>query len=237
MNNLNEDKYKLICNIQEEIIESNKSLDKINKSINEINNYKKEMNKLTPRNDYLKQYYEYQPLKDKWQMTVDFIMIVGKYFKSSNDFINVMKVCKKYEELVLMYKFNPISNISLFENIQTQHFYKRKDVKNKKDGLFQYIYWYYDYEELKKNKKDNEIFKPIIPYKFITIFQVKKELKLEEIKSYLEDKDEVIEVKYYEGWHMKKAILKTNKEQKIEKIIRDKMIFGPNVSFDLNKQT
>ena len=60
--------------------------------------------------------------KDKWQMTVDFIMIVGKYFKSNNDFINVMKVCKRYEELVLMYKFNPTADISLFENIQTQHF-------------------------------------------------------------------------------------------------------------------
>ena len=90
-------------------------------------------------------------------MTVDFIMIVGKYFKSPNDFINIMKICKRYEELVLMYKFNPISDISLFENIQTQHFYNKEDVKNKKDGLFQYIYWFND-EELIKNKKDNEIF-------------------------------------------------------------------------------
>ena len=64
------------------------------------------------------------------QLTIDFIMIVGKYFEGSNDFINVMKVCKKYEELVSMYKFNPISDISLFENIQTQHFYKKEDKKN-----------------------------------------------------------------------------------------------------------
>ena len=69
--------------------------------------------------------------KYKWQLTVDFIMIVGKYFKSNKDFINVMKVCKKYKELVLMYKFNPISDISLFENIQTLHFYKGEQVKNK----------------------------------------------------------------------------------------------------------
>ena len=87
-------------------------------------------------------------------MTVDFIMIIGKYFKRSNDFINVMKVCKRYKELVLMYKFNPISDISLFENIQTQHFYNKEDVENKKDGLYQYIYWcLIDYEEFKKIKK------------------------------------------------------------------------------------
>ena len=73
--------------------------------------------------------------KHKYELTVDFIMIVGKYFRSSNDFINVMKVCKKYKELVLMYKFNPISDISLFENIQTQHFYHKEYVKNKKKWI------------------------------------------------------------------------------------------------------
>ena len=50
--------------------------------------------------------------KQKWQLTVDFIMIVGKYFESNKDYINIMKICKRYEELVLMYKFNPISDIS-----------------------------------------------------------------------------------------------------------------------------
>ena len=99
-------------------------------------------------------------------MTVDFIMIVGKYLESSKDFINVMKVCKKYKELVSMYKFNPISDISLFENIQTQHFYEKKVVEMKKKGLYQCIYWYKD-AELMKNKKDNEIFKPINAYKYI----------------------------------------------------------------------
>ena len=87
------------------------------------------------------------------------MIIIGKYFESNKDFNNAMKVNKKYEQLVLMYKFNPISDISLFENIQTQHFYNKQDVNNKKDGLYQYIYWFND-EELKKNKKDNEIFKP-----------------------------------------------------------------------------
>ena len=59
-----------------------------------------------------------------------------------------------------MYKFNPISDISLFENIENQHFYKRENVENKKTGLYQYIYLFHD-AKIIKNKKDNEIFKKI----------------------------------------------------------------------------
>ena len=59
-----------------------------------------------------------------------------------------------------MYKFNIIYDISLFKNIQTQHFYNKDDIKNKKNGLYQYIYWFND-DELIKNKKDNEIFKNV----------------------------------------------------------------------------
>ena len=100
--------------------------------------------------------------KSKWQLTVDFIMILGKYLETPRDFINVMKVCKRYEELVSMYKFNPISDISLFENIQTQHFYDENDIRNKKNNLFQYIYWYIvNYDDI-INKNKNEIFKRII---------------------------------------------------------------------------
>ena len=57
------------------------------------------------------------------------MMIVGKYFKSNKDYINVMKVNKKYEQLVLMYKFNPISDTSLFKNVQTQHFTIKEELK------------------------------------------------------------------------------------------------------------
>lgn len=100
-------------------------------------------------------------MENNYKLSIDFIMIIGKYFKSNSDFINIMKVCKKYKELVLMYKFNPISNIKLFENIETQHFYNKEDIVNKKNGLYRYIYWYLVDYELIKNKKGNEIFKNI----------------------------------------------------------------------------
>ena len=104
---------------------------------------------------------EKNALNKKWQLTVDFIMIVGKYLKWNKDYINLMKVTPRYNELVSMYKFNPISDITLFENIQTQHFYNKCDLKKRKKGLFRYIHWYKsDYEKI-KTMKPNEIFKRI----------------------------------------------------------------------------
>ena len=71
-----------------------------------------------------------------------------------------MKVYEKYEQSVLMYIFNLISDISLFESIQTQYFYNQ-DVKNKIEGLYQYIYWNLIVYGESKNEKDNEIFKNV----------------------------------------------------------------------------
>ena len=34
--------------------------------------------------------------KNKWEITIDVMMIIGKYFKSSKDYVNIMKVCKRY---------------------------------------------------------------------------------------------------------------------------------------------
>ena len=34
--------------------------------------------------------------KTKWEMTIDVIMIVGKYLESNRDFVNLMKLTKKY---------------------------------------------------------------------------------------------------------------------------------------------
>lgn len=102
----------------------------------------------------------------KSELTIDFIMIIGKYYENNKDFINVMKLTKKYQELVSMYKFNPISDIRLFENIQTQHFYNEDDIENKKDGLYQYIYWYsIHYKQIINdinNKIYNNIYKKVL---------------------------------------------------------------------------
>ena len=88
------------------------------------------------------------------------MMIIGKYFQSNNDYINVMKISKRYHDLAQMYHFNPISDCSLFENMETQHLYQSTDKWRK--GMIQYVYWYdVDYEEY-KNKAEVTVFKRIV---------------------------------------------------------------------------
>ena len=120
--------------------------------------------------------------KSKWEITIDAMMIIGKYFETNDDYINVMKVCKKYHDLVRMYHFNPISECELFENMQTQHFYHKpkndnpsfmsrlfgwflysNDYDSKKPGMHQYVYWYHPDKEL----EENEVIKPINAYKYV----------------------------------------------------------------------
>ena len=38
--------------------------------------------------------------KSKWEITMDVMMIIGKYFKKNNDYVNMMKVAKRYRDLV-----------------------------------------------------------------------------------------------------------------------------------------
>ena len=149
--------------------------------------------------------------KKEFHLTVDFIMIIGKYLESNADFINVMKVCKKYKELVSMYKFNPISDISLFKNIQTQHFYNKQDIDNKKNGLFQYIYWYLVDDKLIKNKKDNEIFKPFNAYKYII--------------------NNIPILEEWSGLKYKEILYDSNKDDKSSEIFRNKIINHQHLYF------
>ena len=76
------------------------------------------------------------------------MMIIGKYFKTNSDYVNVMRVCKKYHDLVRMYHFNPISECKLFENMETQYLYGCKDKKIPR--MHQYVYWYHTNKKLKK---------------------------------------------------------------------------------------
>ena len=120
--------------------------------------------------------------KSKWEITIDAMMIIGKYFETNDDYINVMKVCKKYHDLVRMYHFNPISECELFENMETQHFYHKpkndnpsfmsrlfgwflysNDYDSKKPGMHQYVYWYHPDKEL----EENEVIKDILFNKYI----------------------------------------------------------------------
>ena len=96
-------------------------------------------------------------IKEKWEMTIDVMMIIGKYFESSQDYVNVMKVKKRYEELTKMYHFNPISEWELFENMETQYLYDRSVIN--KENMIQYVYWY----KVNRKLEENEVMKTIVP--------------------------------------------------------------------------
>ena len=98
--------------------------------IDKINNHNFSMEQI--------QSIDYSLIKSKWEITIDVMMIIGKYFKTNNDYINVMKVNKKYHDLAKMYHFNPIRDYELFKKMETQHLYKPKDIK--KEGMYQYVY-------------------------------------------------------------------------------------------------
>ena len=60
--------------------------------------------------------------------------------KSNNYYINIMKLNKKYNDLVEMYYFNIINDCELFINIEIQLLYDCKD--KKKEGTNKYVYLY-----------------------------------------------------------------------------------------------
>ena len=60
--------------------------------------------------------------------------------KSNNYYINIMKLNKKYNDLIEIYHFNLINDCELFINIEIQLLYDCK-VKNK-EGTNQYVYLY-----------------------------------------------------------------------------------------------
>lgn len=66
------------------------------------------------------------------------LMIVGKYFDNIFDFMNLTKVCKKYEFIMDMYHFNPVPDLNtLFSNTRTKHLYNHTFViKNIKNYVF-----------------------------------------------------------------------------------------------------
>ncbi|ELP92959.1 hypothetical protein EIN_263430 [Entamoeba invadens IP1] len=59
------------------------------------------------------------------------MMIVSKYFNYISDYINMVFVCKKLEEIPEMFHFNPISvsfiTQKYFPNVETLHLYTEKD--------------------------------------------------------------------------------------------------------------
>ena len=67
------------------------------------------------------------------------MFVVARYFKTRQDYINLMAVCKKYGNLVEMFRYNPIDDYTLFPMVQTQHFYSRDYLRYKRDSMAGYV--------------------------------------------------------------------------------------------------
>ncbi|KAL7715541.1 Leucine rich repeat containing protein BspA family protein [Entamoeba marina] len=77
-------------------------------------------------------------------------LICAKYFKTKQDFINLICVNSKFKETTDKFRYNPISikSLKLFPKIQTQHLYERGDEMIKRKQIIKYEIWYdMDYKE------------------------------------------------------------------------------------------
>ena len=64
-------------------------------------------------------------------VTQNELLIISKYFNNMNNYFNVIKTCKEYNEILNLLNFNPIpltnKNYKYFNNIQTLHLYNKND--------------------------------------------------------------------------------------------------------------
>ncbi|ELP94510.1 hypothetical protein EIN_209190 [Entamoeba invadens IP1] len=92
------------------------------------------------------------------------LMIVSKYFKTMNDFINMVHVCKKYGEIPSMFHYNPIplkNKKKFFPNIETLYLYNKSDKKI--PGYFKYFYDYkVSYQQFLSFQTEDTVFNKVI---------------------------------------------------------------------------
>ena len=108
-------------------------------------------------------------IEEKNKLNMKTMVVIGKFFRSTYDFINIMKVNKKYQSFVDMYSYNPIRDCSLFKNMYIQHIYCKSDYRNKRVGMKQYIYWYtFSFSKFMERKHNEKFESVIINYKQIS---------------------------------------------------------------------
>ncbi|BFU22340.1 leucine rich repeat protein bspa family [Entamoeba histolytica] len=100
------------------------------------------------------------------QLGYNEIMIVSKYFKDINDFINLEMGVKRFRGNMERFHFNPIPlnqySRKLFPNIETFHIYNKEDEIFKEGKIFKYVIWYkVSYSRYLKEKEEMNEYKNI----------------------------------------------------------------------------
>ncbi|EAL42643.2 leucine rich repeat protein, BspA family [Entamoeba histolytica HM-1:IMSS] len=100
------------------------------------------------------------------QLGYNEIMIVSKYFKDINDFINLEMGVKRFRGNMERFHFNPIPlnqySRKLFPNIETFHIYNKEDEIFKDGKIFKYVIWYkVEYSRYLEEKEEMNEYKNI----------------------------------------------------------------------------
>lgn len=95
-------------------------------------------------------------LDDSKRFTVWEMFIIGKYLLMPEDYINIVRLCKKYQDLIGYYKYNPIPEYDLFKNMQTQRFYYKEDINNINPDVSMYVLEHGVFEDKSGRKKSFE---------------------------------------------------------------------------------
>ena len=71
--------------------------------------------------------------EDRKRLRLFDMVIIGKYLRTMNDFINLSKTNKEYEKLIEQFEFNPIpinneKEMEIFKNMKTMVFYDSPEV-------------------------------------------------------------------------------------------------------------
>ncbi|KAL7722452.1 Leucine rich repeat containing protein BspA family protein [Entamoeba marina] len=83
------------------------------------------------------------------------ILICAKYFKTTQDYINIICVCQKFKETTEKLRYNPIpiKSLKLFPKMETQYLYTKNTKRIK--GIKRWEIWYsVTYKKYLKFKKD-----------------------------------------------------------------------------------
>ena len=87
------------------------------------------------------------------------LMIVAKYFETTQDYINLELSTPKAKDMMHRFKFNPIPldefNVKFFDTVDTLHIYSRKDNHfEEKEYYKRIIHYEVSYSEFKENTNE-----------------------------------------------------------------------------------
>ena len=92
-----------------------------------------------------KQAYTMNAPSCNYMLKKDMMIVIGKYFDTPRDYVNVTRTCSEYKDLISMYKYNPIAQSDIFINKQTLWIYSKADLErymNSSDRYYEVVVKY-----------------------------------------------------------------------------------------------